>query len=100
MVPLVVPRRSIRLAVFHLFDRGTLEGDMAGRPIRAGVGTVPLALPAAPAPAQQAQWLAGKTGCMAKKAAGLLKCEAARSVRASDPVKGGQAVRDFRLLSV
>jgi len=35
-----------------------------------------LLLSAAPASAQQAKCLAGKTGCMAKKAAGLLKCEA------------------------
>src|SRR5215831_2654102 len=33
-------------------------------------------VPDAPASAQQAKCLAGKTACMAKKAAGLLKCEA------------------------
>jgi hypothetical protein len=35
-----------------------------------------LLMPAAPASAQQAKCLAGKTNCMAKKAAGLLQCEA------------------------
>lgn len=35
-----------------------------------------LLMPAAPASAQQAKCLAGKTNCMAKKAAGLLNCEA------------------------
>jgi hypothetical protein len=35
-----------------------------------------LLMPAAPASAQEAKCLAGKTNCMAKKAAGLLNCEA------------------------
>ena len=35
-----------------------------------------LVMPILPAAAQQAKCLAGKTSCMAKKAAGLLKCEA------------------------
>ena len=44
-------------------------------------------VPDAPASAQQAKCLAGKTGCMAKKAAGLLKCEALAETpgRPADP---------------
>src|SRR5262245_27874453 len=76
MVCFVVPRRRIRLAVFHLFDRCTSEGDMTSSSIGTALVTVLLLVPAAPASAQQAKCLAGKTGCMAKKAAGLLKCEA------------------------
>src|SRR5262245_37668750 len=76
MVRLVVPRRRIRVAVFHLFDRCTSEGNMTSRSIGTALVTVLLLLPAAPGSAQQAKCLAGKTGCMAKKAAGLLKCEA------------------------
>src|SRR5262245_66034565 len=53
-----------------------LEGHMTSRSIGTALLTVLLLLPAAPASAQQAKCLAGKTGCMAKKAAGLLKCEA------------------------
>jgi len=48
---------------------------MTSRSIGTAMVTL-LLLPAAPASAQQAKCLAGKTGCMAKKAAGLLKCEA------------------------
>src|SRR5215475_9973033 len=48
---------------------------MTSRSIGTALVTL-LLLPAAPASAQQAKCLAGKTGCMAKKAAGLLKCEA------------------------
>src|SRR5262245_49820470 len=49
--------------------------------------TMLLLVPAAPASAQQAKCLAGKTGCMAKKAAGLLKCEALAETpgRPADP---------------
>src|SRR5262245_60866639 len=49
---------------------------MTSRSIGTALVTVLLLVPAAPASAQQAKCLAGKTGCMAKKAAGLLKCEA------------------------
>jgi hypothetical protein len=49
---------------------------MTSRSIGTALVAVLLLLPAAPASAQQAKCLAGKTGCMAKKAAGLLKCEA------------------------
>src|SRR5215475_13542625 len=48
---------------------------MTSRSIGTALVTL-LLLPAAPASAQQAKCLAGKTGCMAKKAAGLVKCEA------------------------
>ena len=41
-----------------------------------GTAVVTVLLLGAPVSAQQAKCLAGKTGCMAKKAAGLLKCEA------------------------
>src|SRR5262245_41188898 len=83
MVRLVVPRRSIRVAVFHLFDPCTSEGDMTSSSIGTALVTVLLLLPVAHASAQQAKCLAGKTGCMAKKTAGLLKCEA----RAETPGK-------------
>src|SRR5262245_38916068 len=53
-----------------------LEGHMTSRSIGTALLTVLLLVPAAPTSAQQAKCLAGKTGCMAKKAAGLLKCEA------------------------
>src|SRR5262245_21388058 len=87
MVCFVVPRRRIRLSVFHLFDRCTLEGHMTSRSIGTALVTVLLLLPAAPVSAQQAKCLAGKTGCMAKKAAGLLKCEALAETpgRPADP---------------
>src|SRR5262245_36968988 len=49
---------------------------MASSSIGTALVTVLLLLPAAPASAQQAKCLGGKTGCMAKKATGLLKCEA------------------------
>src|SRR5262245_63253235 len=49
---------------------------MTSRSIGTALVTVLLLVPGAPASAQQAKCLAGKTGCMAKKAAGLLKCEA------------------------
>src|SRR5262245_28158485 len=49
---------------------------MTNRSIGTALVTVLLLLPAAPASAQQAKCLAGKTRCMAKKAVGLLKCEA------------------------
>jgi hypothetical protein len=64
------------LAVFRLFDRRTSEGHMTSRSIGTAPVTVLMLLPAAPASAQQARYLAGKTACGAKKAAGLLKCEA------------------------
>jgi hypothetical protein len=56
----VVPR-SIRLAVFRLFDRCTSEGHMTSRSIGTALVTVLMLLPAAPASAQQAKCLAGKT---------------------------------------
>src|SRR5262245_65611189 len=56
---------------------------MTTRSFGTALVTVLLFVPAAPASAQQAKCLAGKTGCMAKKAAGLLKCEA----RAETPGK-------------
>src|SRR5262245_60837713 len=46
------------------------------RSIVTAMGMALLLIPAVPASAQQAKCLAGKTNCMAKKAAGLLKCEA------------------------
>src|SRR5262245_43454970 len=49
---------------------------MTSRSIGTALVTVLLLLPAASASAQQAKCLAGKTNCMARKAAGLLKCEA------------------------
>src|SRR5262249_7023882 len=56
-------------------DRCTTEGHMTIRSIVASlVGALTL-MAHAPASAQQAKCLAGKTACMAKKAAGLLKCE-------------------------
>src|SRR5262245_54130222 len=75
MVPLVVPRRSIRLPSSASANRCTLEGHMTSRSIVTALVTVLLLVPGAPASAQQAKCLAGKIGCMAKKAAGLLKCE-------------------------
>src|SRR5262245_17200728 len=75
MVPLVVPRRSIRLAGFRLCESLHVGGHMTSRSIVTTLVTVLLLVSAAPASAQQAKCLAGKTGCMAKKAAGLLKCE-------------------------
>jgi hypothetical protein len=49
---------------------------MTNRSIGIALGTALVLSLAAPASAQQAKCLAGKTGCMAKKAVGLLKCEA------------------------
>jgi len=60
-VSFVVPRRSIRLAVFRLFDRCTSGGHMTSRSIGTALVTVLMLVPAAPASAQQAKCLAGKT---------------------------------------
>jgi hypothetical protein len=49
---------------------------MTTRSIVAALVVALTLMAAAPASAQQAKCLAGKTACMAKKAAGLLKCEA------------------------
>jgi hypothetical protein len=57
------------------------------RSIVTALGMALLLLPADPASAQQARCLAGKTSCMARKAAGLLKCEALAETpgRLADP---------------
>jgi hypothetical protein len=49
------------LAVFRLFDRCTSEEHMTSRSIGTALVTVLMLLPAAPASAQQAKCLAGKT---------------------------------------
>ena len=49
---------------------------MTSRSIGTALVMALLLMPAVPASAQQAKCLTGKTSCMAKKAAGLLKCEA------------------------
>src|SRR5262245_50705980 len=68
---------------------------MASSSIGTALVTVLLLLPAAPASAQQAKCLGGKTGCMAKKATGLLKCEALAETpgKPADPDAKGCATK-------
>ena len=57
-------------------DHCTTEGHMTTRSIVAALVVALTLMAHAPASTQQAKCLAGKTACMAKKAAGVLKCEA------------------------
>src|SRR5262245_23179379 len=69
--------RSIRTASFPTRPRSLHDGGhMTTRSIVAALVVALTLMADAPASAQQAKCLAGKTACMAKKAAGLLKCEA------------------------